>query len=149
MGVPASLFYDMYISDKEQYMAHFAQIEEGVVTKVIVVDNSHCTNDEGTEVEELGVQYCKSLFGESTEWKQTSYNSSFRGRLATVGGRYDEASDMFISIEPPEGGVLGADGMYGPAVPKPTTSPGEGLAWQYNPSTQEWDTVLDAGPPPE
>ena len=55
-------------------MAHFAQIEEGVVTKVIVVDNSHCTNDEGTEVEELGVQYCKSLFGESTEWKQTSYN---------------------------------------------------------------------------
>jgi len=70
-------------------MAHFAQIKNGVVTNVIVVNNEEVP-DEAT-----GIAFCKSLFGEDTEWVQTSYNASFRGRFAGSGMIYDPVADEF------------------------------------------------------
>ena len=72
-------------------MAHFAKIENNVVTQVIVVHNNEVP-DEAT-----GVALCKSLFGEDTEWVQTSYNANFRGQFAGIGMIYDAQLDEFIS----------------------------------------------------
>jgi hypothetical protein len=72
-------------------MAHFAKIENNRVTEVIVVHNNEVP-DEAT-----GVAFCKSLFGENTEWVQTSYNSNFRGTFAGVGMIYDPVVDEFKS----------------------------------------------------
>ena len=73
-------------------MAHFAKIEDGVVREVIVVHNNEVP-DEAT-----GIAFCKSLFGEDTEWVQTSYNGNFRGTFAGVGMIYDQTEDVFKSI---------------------------------------------------
>ena len=72
-------------------MAHFAKIEDGFVREVIVVNNEEVP-DEAT-----GIAFCKSLYGEDTEWVQTSYNGNFRGFFAGVGMVYDPELDEFLS----------------------------------------------------
>ena len=60
-------------------MAHFAELDsKNIVKQVIVIDNRVLLNSDGDEVEQLGIDYCKSLFGEKTNWKQTSYNARIR-----------------------------------------------------------------------
>jgi hypothetical protein len=68
-------------------MAHFAKIEEGIVTQVVVVDNEHEANGEA---------YLNSLGLEGT-WVQTSYNGNIRGKYAGIGDSYDSVADVFVS----------------------------------------------------
>ena len=78
-------------------MAHFARIDAGnIVREVIVVNNEVITDENGIEQEQLGIDFCKSLYGADTEWKQTSYNGTFRGRYAGAGMTYDPIQDEFI-----------------------------------------------------
>tara|TARA_B100000768_G_scaffold181570_1_gene205113 strand:+ start:909 stop:1277 length:369 start_codon:yes stop_codon:yes gene_type:complete len=76
-------------------MAHFAKIVDGIVTDVIVVDNSDILNDDGNESETIGKAFCTNLFGGN--WVQTSYNKTFRKNYAGLGDTYDETLDGFIS----------------------------------------------------
>lgn len=71
-------------------MAHFAKIEEGIVTQVVVVDNEH---------EADGEAYLTSLGLDGT-WVQTSYNGNIRGKFAGIGDTYDSVADVFVSPEP-------------------------------------------------
>lgn len=71
-------------------MAHFAKIEDGIVTNVVVVDNQY---------EADGESYLNSLGLEGT-WVQTSYNNNFRGKFAGIGYSYDVELDEFIAPEP-------------------------------------------------
>jgi len=76
-------------------MAHFAKIENNTVTQVIVVNNQEVP-DEAT-----GIAFCRSLYGQDTQWVQTSYNNNFRGRFAGIGYTYD--GEKFVAPEPTEG----------------------------------------------
>lgn len=67
-------------------MAHFAKVEDGIVTQVVVVDNEHEANGEA---------YLNSLGLEGT-WVQTSYNNKIRGLYAAIGDTYDAEADVFI-----------------------------------------------------
>ena len=83
-------------------MAHFAQLdEENKVIQVIVVHNNELMLD-GEESETKGIIFCKSLFGEETRWKQTSYNGNFRKNYAGFGYTYDAVLDEFVApvVEP-------------------------------------------------
>ena len=82
-------------------MAHFAQMNGNTVGQVIVVNNETLENKEFPESEAVGVAFCKSVFGEETEWKQTSYNAAFRGRYAGAGMTYDPDKYEFVSPETP------------------------------------------------
>ena len=56
-------------------MASFAKLNsQNIVEQVISVHNNQLL-DNGVESEEKGIQFCKSLFGQDTIWKQTSYNT--------------------------------------------------------------------------
>jgi hypothetical protein len=68
-------------------MAHFAKIEEGIVTQVVVVGNEHETNGEA---------YLNSLGLEGT-WVQTSYNGNIRGKFAGIDDIYDSVADVFVA----------------------------------------------------
>ena len=70
-------------------MAHFARVENGIVREVIVVNNEVITDTNGQEQEQLGIDFCKSLYGDNTEWAQTSYNGTFRGKYAGSGDTWD------------------------------------------------------------
>lgn len=82
-------------------MAHFAKIEDGIVRQVIVVNNEVLNNAEGTDGEALGIAFCKSLYGEDTNWAQTSYNASFRGKFAGTGDTWDGTNFASLVIEAP------------------------------------------------
>ena len=74
-------------------MAHFAQIENGFVSQVIVINNDVLLDENNVEQESKGIKFCKDLFG--GEWVQTSYNGNFRGRYAGTGMIYDSENDLF------------------------------------------------------
>jgi len=99
-------------------MAHYAQLDESnIVTQVIVVSNRDCIDENGNEVEEIGIAFCKKLLGAETNWKQTSYNNNIRVRYASIGHSYDEELDAFIP-------------------PKPFAS------WILNTETADWDAPV-------
>jgi len=83
-------------------MAHFAKIENNTVTQVIVVNNEVLLDENGIEQESIGAQFCADTFG--GEWKQTSYNATFRGTYVGSGDIYDPVLDVFTSpqFETPE-----------------------------------------------
>jgi len=85
-------------------MAHFAQIENNLVTQVIVVDNSDILDEQKNESEVVGIQFCTDLFGGT--WVQTSYNRSIRKNYAAIGYTYDATRDAFISPQPYPSWVL-------------------------------------------
>jgi hypothetical protein len=87
-------------------MAHFAKIENGKVTRVIVVANEALEYDgEFPESEPSGQALIESI-GLGGEWKQTSYNGNFRGNYAGLGFTYDEGLDAFIPPKPSEDATL-------------------------------------------
>lgn len=79
-------------------MAHFARIENGIVKEVIVISNDVIENKQFPESEPIGIEFCKSLYGENTEWKQTSYNSNFREKYAGVGDIWDGEKFIYPGI---------------------------------------------------
>jgi len=82
-------------------MAHFAQLDENnVVLQVVVVNNSVIESLPFPESEPVGVEFCKSIYGVDTIWKQTSYNQNFRKNYASIGGTYNPELDAFIRKKP-------------------------------------------------
>ncbi len=78
-------------------MAHFAQLDEtNKVINVIVIANKDTSDENGVENEEIGIAFCKLLFGQDTRWVQTSYNANFRGVFAGINGSYDPINDIFL-----------------------------------------------------
>jgi hypothetical protein len=82
-------------------MAHFAELDkDNTVLRVLVIDNDVVHDENGLEVEELGIAFCKKLFGEDTNWVQTSYNHNFRGQFAGIGDVYDKENNVFVASGP-------------------------------------------------
>ena len=82
-------------------MAHFAQVQDGIVRNVIVIDNSDCGGGEFPDSEPIGQAFIASL-GIDGDWLQTSYNNNFRGTYAGQGMTYDPVLDQFVSPVVPE-----------------------------------------------
>tara|TARA_R100000231_G_scaffold18636_1_gene18842 strand:- start:33 stop:395 length:363 start_codon:yes stop_codon:yes gene_type:complete len=118
-------------------MAHFAQLDENnKVIQVIVVKNDILLDSEGNEQESLGVTFCQSLYGSDTNWKQTSYNGNFRGRMAGVGSTYDNVKNIFISPQPFPSWTLNDNNIWIPPVDYPEDD-SQRVIW--NETDQKWD----------
>ena len=126
-------------------MAHFAQINNNnKVLQVVVINNNILIDNNGLEDENLGIEFCKSLYGQDTNWLKTSYNTKgnvyykyemgddglmaklvhedqskvFRGNFAGIGSTYDPVNDVFIDEQPDDG-----------------------LTYELNTSTWTWDLI--------
>lgn len=90
-------------------MAHFAELNDNnVILRIVVVDNKIITpSEQALEIEQLGINFLKELFGSKIEWKQTSYNTSKgqhahgktqnRKNYAGIGYKYDRSRNAFIA----------------------------------------------------
>lgn len=78
-------------------MAHFARIETGIVSEVIVIANEVLLDENGIEQESIGAAFCKDLLG--GEWVQTSYNGNFRGQFANPGHLWNGKEFAAVPIE--------------------------------------------------
>jgi hypothetical protein len=106
-------------------MAHFAKIEDGIVTNVVVVDNEH---------ETYGEQYLNDLGLEGT-WKQTSYNNNFGGKYAAIGDVYDEADNTFKPVKPYASWTWNVDIW---SYEAPEEYPADGKTYTWDEETTSW-----------
>ena len=119
-------------------MAHFARVQNGIVTEVIVIEQ---------EMIDTG------LWGPPEEWIQTSYNTQagvhtqggtpLRKNYAGIGYSYDAGRDAFIPPKPYNSWVLdeGTCNWNAP-TPMPVV---EGKSFIWNEETTSWTEVT----PPE
>lgn len=91
-------------------MAHFAKLDDNnVVIDVNSVNNHELVTSKDTvdengnvvvslvESEDKGIAFLTAWSGGHTNWKQTSYNATFRGKFAGIGDTYDPVTNLFIS----------------------------------------------------
>ena len=114
-------------------MAHFAKLDaNNVVEQVIVVANEDTADSAGVETEAIGVAFCQKLLGASTNWKQTSYNGTFRGKYAGSGMTYATniatlgvgSTDVFLTPKEHASWAVGVN----TATWYPPSTPGEAPA---------------------
>jgi len=120
-------------------MAHFTKINElGLVIEVIVVNNESIENLPFPESEPVGVAFCKSLYGENTNWAQTSYNASFRYHYAGIGFTFDptaQPNGAFIPPQPYPSWSLNVNTyVWQPPVPLPD----DGNLYRWDEATKSW-----------
>jgi len=75
-------------------MAHFAKLDENnIVLEVNVVSNDalDASNEEAS-----GIAFLTEWSGGYSNWKQTSYNGTFRKNYCGPGYSYDSVRDAFI-----------------------------------------------------
>jgi len=120
-------------------MAHFAELDDSnVVLRVIVLNNNVILDENGNELEELGIAFCKSLYGNDTNWKQTSYNNSFRKNYAAVGFTWREDLDGFVPPQNYTSWVLNETTCrYEP----PVSMPNDGNQYMWDEENTEWTLV--------
>jgi hypothetical protein len=121
-------------------MAHFAELDNSnKVIRVVVIANDDCLDNRGQESEDVGISFCKSLFGEDGNWKQTSYNRNFRVHYAGPGFTYNEKLDAFIPPQPFASWTLNEERCsWDPPVPYPTVEDPTKESYLWNESLQEW-----------
>ena len=109
-------------------MAHFARIENNLVTEVLVVHN---------DLEHRGADFLANDLGLGGTWIQTSYNNNIRKQFASIGYTYDSIADVFIAPQPYPSWSLDVNHDWQPTTPMPT----EGR-WSWNEETLSWDEIV-------
>ena len=121
-------------------MAHFAKVENGIVTRVIVAEP----------------EFFETFVDDSPgEWIQTSYNTrggvhygadnqpdggeALRKNFAGVGFTYDVSRDAFIPPKPFASWTLNEDSCTWSA---PVAYPDDGNMYTWNEDTQAWDQTV-------
>lgn len=119
-------------------MAHFAKLGvNGKVLSVEVVADADCQGADGTELEDVGIQFLTRIHGWPL-WAKTSYNTrgnkyynadgtegdvskAYRGNYAGIGYTWDEDNNIFWPKQP-----------Y--------------ASWTKNTTTAAWQSPLGAAP---
>jgi hypothetical protein len=105
-------------------MSHFAKVENGIVTQVIVAEQAYINS---------------GVIGDSFTWIQTSYNDSFRKNYAAIGFTYDSTRDAFIPPQPYNSWTLNEDTCQWSS---PVTMPIDDKRYEWNEDTLTWDEVV-------
>jgi hypothetical protein len=119
-------------------MAHFARLENNIVTQVIVVANQDILDENGQESEQKGIDFCSNLLGGT--WKQTSYNGNIRKNYAGIGYTYDEGRDAFIAPKPYNSWLLDETKAQWKA---PVDMPSDDKRYTWNEATTSWVEVAE------
>lgn len=121
-------------------MSHFAKVENGIVTQVIVIEQ---------DVLDLG------YWGDPASWVQTSYNTrggihygqdgqpdggvALRKNYAGTGYIYDSVRDAFYAPQPFPSWTLDEETcLWNP----PTEYPNDGKIYQWDEPTTSWKEIL-------
>lgn len=114
-------------------MSHFAKVENGIVTEVLVVEQ---------DVINTG------LFGDPSIWIQTSYNTiggqhpegrPLRKNYAGIGYTYDEVRDAFIPPKPFDSWLLDEDTCLWEA---PIPYPQDDKPYRWDEENQAWAGIV-------
>jgi hypothetical protein len=117
-------------------MAHFAKLDENnVVLEVNVVNND--VLDPSNE-EASGIAFLTEWSGGYSNWKQTSYNATFRKHYAGPGWFYDLRLDAFIAPKPYDSWILNEETCQWQA---PIACPADQLMYEWNENNLNWQAI--------
>ena len=120
-------------------MASFAKLDDhNMVIDVNAVDNEAINNLPFPESEPVGIQFLTEWSGGYTNWKQTSYNASFRKNFAGIGSTYSAELDAFIRPKPFPSWLLNTITCQWQA---PIPCPNDGKQYIWDEATQSWVQV--------
>ena len=121
-------------------MSHFAKVENGIVTQVIVAENDFIST---------------GALGDPAAWVQTSYNTKanthyghdgqpdsgtpLRGNYAGIGYTYDSTHDVFYAPKPYASWSLNQTTWIWEA---PTSYPTDGHQYFWNEETTSWVEIM-------
>lgn len=114
-------------------MAYFAELNDNnTVIRCISIADSDCLDESGNESEAVGIAFCQTLFG-TPNWKQTSFNGTFRLNFAGPGMVYSPEKDVFVPPPPHPWYVLDANNVWvSPLGIHPDTGePLEDWQWRF------------------
>lgn len=114
-------------------MAHFAKLDNNnIVVEVHVVSNEVLDSSN----EELsGIEFLTSWSGGYSNWKQTSYNGTFRKNYAGIGFYYDIEKDAFIPPQPFPSWILNEQTCLWTA---PIPRPEDGYLYVWDENILNW-----------
>jgi hypothetical protein len=117
-------------------MSHFAKVENGIVTQVIVIEQDVLNTGH---------------WGDPASWVQTSYNTrggihygadgnpdggvALRGNFAGIGYTYDKENDVFYAPQPYPSWVLDKT-VWGWKAP--IEQPNDGKPYKWDEETKSW-----------
>ena len=117
-------------------MGYFAKLNDSnIVIDMAGVDNAVMGNLPFPESEPLGIAFLTEWSGGYTNWKQTSYNKSFRKNYAGIGFTYDQNLDAFIPEKPYPSWLLNINTCQWQA---PVPYPNDGNRYIWDEATQSW-----------
>ena len=87
-------------------MSHFAKIEDGIVTQVIVAEQSFIDRQDGTWVQTSYNTYGNVHYGEDGN---SDDGVALRGNYAGIGYIYDSTNDVFHAPKPHASWTLGSN----------------------------------------
>ena len=112
----------------------FAEIVNGIVTRVLTVHPNEMLNENGIEQESLGQTFLNNLIGESN-WVLCS-NDGFRKQFPMIGSTFNSVDNVFIEPQPYPSWTLDDNFDWQPPTPKP-----ESGLYEWNELTQFWDEL--------
>ena len=116
-------------------MAHFVKLDNNnTVIQGLCVHNNELL-DNGVESEAKGIAFLTDWSGGYTNWKQTSYNATFRKNYAGAGYTYDATRDAFIPPKPFASWLLNEESCQWIA---PVAYPTDGKMYRWDESTIAW-----------
>ena len=120
-------------------MGYFAKLNDSnIVIDMAGVDNAVMDNLPFPESEPLGIAFLTEWSGGYTNWKQTSYNKSFRKNYAGIGFTYDQNLDAFIPEKPYPSWLLNTNTCQWQT---PVPYPNDGNLYIWDEATQSWVPV--------
>jgi hypothetical protein len=115
-------------------MAHFAKLDEDNIVIKINVLNNDVLDPQNEEFS--GILFLTEWSGGHSNWKQTSYNGSFRKNYANVGDIYDSERDAFYNPQPYTSWILDESTCrWVPPVEKPED---DGVPYVWDEESQKW-----------
>lgn len=99
-------------------MAHFAEIKDGIVQRVLVVNDAD---------QHRGQDFLANDLGLGGTWIQCSYHGNIRKQYPGIGFTYDPVADVFIGPRPYPSWTL--DGKYEWQAPLPCPKPEKNYHW--------------------
>lgn len=123
-------------------MAHFAKLDKNnIVLEVNIVNNDLL---DSSNEEQSGIAFLTEWSGGYSNWKQTSYNKTFRKNYAGIGYEYDPDWDAFRPPKPYPSWKLNYETFqWFPPIPAPDAV--EGFIWRWSEDNKEWIKVAING----
>jgi hypothetical protein len=122
-------------------MARFVELNSNnVALRATMVDDWNITDDQGNQVEAIGINYLKNLYGQDTIWKQ-DVPKTIQLPIGTIsitagnGYTYDSERDAFIPPKPFTSWILNETTfLWESPTPYPTD-----VGTPENPKSYWWD----------